>query len=108
MAVIGVVAALGLVLVVMAAWSAADQPVRWRDVGFTVTSPERVAGTFDVTMEPGRSARCSIQALDSSYGQVGVRAVEVPADSARTQRMTVDVATTSMAVTVVVQECHLT
>jgi len=80
-------------------------PVQWQDVGYHVDGPDSTQITFDVTSDVGTSVTCRVQALSSSYGQVGVLDVPVPPADTRTRRVTVTVPTVGLAVTGVVQGC---
>ena len=82
-------------------------PVQWQDVGYRVDGPTRPEVTFAVTTDVGRSATCRVQALSSSYAQVGVLDVPVPPADHRTRRVTVTVPTVELAVTGVVDGCRL-
>ena len=81
-------------------------PVQWQDVGYRVDGPTSTEVTFDVTTRPGAAATCRVQALSSSYAQVGVLDVPVPPAETRTRRVTVTVPTVELAVTGIVQGCE--
>lgn len=83
----------------------ADGAVEWKDVGFDVVSSEEVDVTFDVTMEPGSTAVCSIDALNEGYAQVGTRTVTLGPSDSRTTRYTATVGTSEEATTGLVQVC---
>jgi hypothetical protein len=97
--------------VALAAWftivDTQRDPVTFTDVGFSVTSPEAVDVTFQVSMPPGTEAVCTVTALSQSFAEVGAVDVEVGPDEARTTRHTVTVATTELATTGVVDHCDL-
>ncbi|GII99240.1 uncharacterized protein DUF4307 [Sediminihabitans luteus] len=92
------------------AWIAVDNAtgsVEWKGYGFEVVSPEQVDVTFDVTMEPGSVATCTIDAMNPSFAQVGSIDVTVGPNEARTARYTVSVATSEEATTGNVTVCDL-
>lgn len=97
--------------VAIAAWftivDTQRDPVTFTDVGFSVTSPEEVDVTFDVSMPPGTEAVCTVTALSRTFAEVGAVDVEVGPDAARTTRHTVTIATTELATTGVVDHCDL-
>lgn len=102
-------AALVVVAMVVIGWIGSGvlrDPVIWQDVGYRVEGPTATEVTFDVTTPVGRAATCRVQALSSSYAQVGVLDVPVPAATTRTRRVTVTVPTVELAVTGVVQGCE--
>ena len=102
-------AAAVVVVMVLLAWIGAGvmrDPVQWQDVGYRVDGPTSTEVTFDVTTRPGAAATCRVQALSSSYAQVGVLDVPVPPAETRTRRVTVTVPTVELAVTGVVQGCE--
>ena len=105
---LGLAVAVGAAMVVLG-WSGAGvvrDPVQWQDGGYRVDGPTSTEVTFDVTTRPGAAATCRVQALSSSYAQVGVLDVPVPPAETRTRRVTVTVPTVELAVTGVVQGCE--
>ncbi|RHA43652.1 DUF4307 domain-containing protein [Cellulomonas rhizosphaerae] len=103
----GALAALVLAVVVWVGGSALEDPVQWKDVGFDVTDASSTDVTFDVTKGQDETASCRVRALSQSFGEVGVRTVEVgPADT-DTVRVTVTVPTAELAVSGGVQTCHV-
>jgi hypothetical protein len=100
-------AVLGATLVIWIGLNLAGQPVSWKDVGFHVQDARAIEVTFEVTKPKESTVTCTVTALSESYGQVGVRNVEVgPADSA-TRRVTATVQTTELAVSGTVEPCTL-
>lgn len=100
--------ALGAVAVAVAAWfgiAAGSAPVTWQEVGFTLAD-DHVDLVFDVSRpDPSVPVVCTVEALDQSYGQVGVTEVAVPPAEARTVRQRVEIRVVAAAVTGVVREC---
>ncbi|WP_435736773.1 DUF4307 domain-containing protein [Cellulosimicrobium sp. PMB13] len=106
-AAIAALAVVGLAIVVAIGVRFASQPVRHKLVGFDVVSSERVDVTFEVSMEPGTTAVCTVDALAESHAQVGALDVTVgPVDSLES-RWTVSVATSELATTGVVESCRV-
>ena len=102
-----VAAVVGLAVVVWIGLGMASKPVTTKDVGFHVDGSRSVDVTFEVTKPKESTVTCTVTALSESYGQVGVRTVEVgPADSA-TRRVTATVQTTELAVSGTVERCEL-
>jgi Domain of unknown function (DUF4307) len=81
--------------------------VTWDDVGYVVQGPDLVDVTFEVVKDPDATATCTVQALSSSYAEVGVVTATVGPAGTRAVRQTVPVATQELAVTGVVESCEL-
>jgi Domain of unknown function (DUF4307) len=103
----GALAALVVAVVAWVGGAALQDPVQWKSVGFDVTNASSTEVTFDVTKAHDATATCRVRALSQSFGEVGVRTVEVgPADT-DTVRVTVTVPTAELAVSGQVQGCDL-
>ena len=87
-------------------WQAAQNPVRWNDVGFTVISPTSAEATFDVYLYKDKDAVCHLRALNSKFAEVGVADAPVNLADGREQRITATIATTEEATTAVVKYCE--
>jgi hypothetical protein len=84
-----------------------SDPVQWQDVGFSITGPESIDVTFQVTKDPGATVRCQVKALNKSFAEVGVLPVDVGPSSGRAQRVTATVRTAELAVTGTVDSCSV-
>ncbi len=105
---VGAVAALvALGWVVWAGLGQAGADVRTNDVGFAIVSDQQVDVTYDVGKDPGRTAVCTLQALDRGKGTVGVAEVETGPTRERVTRVTAPVRTSALAVTGIVRACVL-
>ncbi|UFU02329.1 DUF4307 domain-containing protein [Ruania suaedae] len=102
-----VCAVLGLSALAMVTVGLLEPTVSSQDVGFEVLDAETVRVTFDVTRPAGREAQCTLEALHTGFGQVGLLEVPVPVSQGHTDRMTVEIATTELATTGIVRECRL-
>ena len=100
-----VLAVLAAVVIAWLGVSTLRDPVQWQDVGFSITGPESIDVTFQVTKDPGATARCQVRALSRSFAEVGVRSVDVGPSADRAQRVTVRIATSELAVTGTVGRC---
>jgi len=99
--------AVALLLVVAGyAWFAAQQPVRWKDVGFDIASPTEAEVTFDVYLYTDGDAVCHVRALNESYAEVGVTDVTVSRTDGPEQRLNAVIATTELATTALVNYCE--
>lgn len=101
-----VLGVLGTAVVVWLGLGMADVPVTWSDHGFRVDGAEQVEVVYDVSRpDPSVPVRCTLEALNEQYAQVGVRTVDVPPATERTVRRRDVVRTSELAVTGVVKEC---
>jgi len=103
----GVLGALVLAVVVWVGGGALEDPVQWKTVGFHVTDASSTDVTFDVTKAKDATASCRVRALSQSFGEVGVRTVEVGPATTDTVRVTVTVPTAELAVSGEVQSCQV-
>ena len=82
-------------------------PVSHQDVGFRVISQWQTEVDFELTKPRDSTVICTIEALNNSYLAVGYLQVELGPSDFVTNRHTVAVNTTEMAVTGLVDECRL-
>ena len=104
-----VVGAIGVTVgVVLATWLALANSVgrvTWTDTGYRVVDDRSVRVDFDVHRDPEQPVTCRVEALDRSFGVVGVLEVDVPASSQRSVHQQVVVRTAARAVTGTVKNC---
>lgn len=81
--------------------------VRGKEFGFSVQGPEAVDITFDVAKPRDATVRCTVEALNENYAQVGTKEVLVGPAEVDEARYTTTIATTELAVTAVIDECVL-
>lgn len=107
-AIIGMTAATVVMILVAVwlGWGQANQPLRWRDVGFEATSPTEATATFDIFFYTDADASCRVRALNQQFGEVGVDVVVVPRAGGAEQRVVATLATVEQAVTAVVDYCE--
>lgn len=100
---------LGAIGVAGALWigvGAARTPVTWTDVGFTIDGADRVEVVFEVArIDPSVPVRCTVEALNQQYAQVGLVEVDVPPATATAVRTSTVVRTSEQAVTGIVDTC---
>ena len=82
-------------------------PISHRDVGFRVISQWQTEVDFEVTKPTDATVVCTIETLNNSYLTVGYVEVELGPSDFQTNRHTVFVNTTEMAVTGLVDQCRL-
>lgn len=73
--------------------------------GYAVQSDALVRLDYDVHRSGGEAVRCRVVALNEKFGRVGTVEDDVPAGEGSVHR-TVDIRTSSRAVTAVVEECR--
>ena len=78
-----------------------------RDTGY-VLDEDQVTVRFDVSITPGYTGACAVQALDKSFAVVGWKVVTFPVVTELTRSEEVTVRVTSPAVTGLVSSCWLT
>ena len=102
-----VVAAVGIALgVVWAAWIAfQDRPVTAEVWGYDVIDDTTTVVTLEVLRPEPLDVTCTVYVQAEDHGIVGERTVDVPAGTARVQRIDVDVETERRAVTGVLRGC---
>ncbi|MGV8970385.1 MAG: DUF4307 domain-containing protein [Microbacteriaceae bacterium] len=101
-------------VVVFAAWLVwggllgAPAQLQVQDTGYTIVDEQLVEVRFSVTAEPNTPISCAVQALNSSFGIIGWRLVDLPVTEQRTRSFSEEVRTTEQAVTGLVYRCWLT
>lgn len=99
--------------VVLTAWvvwgglSGTSATLETRELGYTDVTDTSITVQWEVTAPPGVSVHCALQALNSSFGIVGWRIVEIPASSERTRSLAQTVRTSEPAVTGLPYRCWL-
>lgn len=108
-----IVAAVVAALVVLAAlaWQASGglnrTAVNTQDLGFTVNDGSSVTVRFNLLTEPGATVRCTLNALNDTFTEVGFKEVVIgPVRAARTAHEA-EVTTTEPAVTGSVKSCEV-
>lgn len=95
-------------LTAIAAWfglSQANDPVRWKDVGFTADIPTEASVTYDVYLYTDASADCTVRALNTNFAEVGVAVQHIDRANGAEQRITTPIVTTEQATTATVNYC---
>lgn len=100
----------GLVGALVLAWimiGALRPTVHNQLVSFDVSDPALTHVTFDVIKPAERSARCTLEALNTGFAQVGVVSVDIGPAEAEQVRMTTEIRTSEAATTAIVDSCEL-
>lgn len=78
------------------------------DTAHTIVSDSEVSVTWAFNVSPGTPAKCAVHALNSTFGIVGWKVVDVPTSTRQNQVLTETVRTTELAVTGLIYRCWLT
>lgn len=78
------------------------------DTGHSIVNDREVSVTWEFTAPPGTAAQCAVQALNSTFGIVGWKIVDLPPSPQRTRTFTETVRTTELAVSGLIYRCWLT
>jgi hypothetical protein len=110
---VAILAAAGVVVVVVAwvLWVGLFGPAASlgsRDLGYVVQGDDAIEVRYEVTTNPGDTASCALQALNSDFGIVGWKVVEIPASDRGTRQLQETVVTSEEAVTGLIYRCWLT
>ncbi|HEV7742858.1 MAG TPA: DUF4307 domain-containing protein [Pseudolysinimonas sp.] len=110
---IAIVAAAGVVVVVVAwvLWVGLFGPASGlgsRDLGYVIHGDSAVEVRYEVTVDAGRSASCALQALNSDFGVVGWKVVDIPPSTKGTRQFRETLRTSETAVTGLIYRCWLT
>ncbi len=81
------------------------QKVAWQDAAFKVQGDAAVTVTFAVTMKPGTTAVCTVQALNIRFSEVGRVDVVVGPSKDKVVTSTVTIPTSERANTGTVKAC---
>lgn len=104
----------GAFVVVFGAWLVwggllgAPAELEVEDTGHSVVSDSLVQVRYQLTVEPGASVDCAVQALNSTFGIVGWKLITVAPSETRTRSLVEEVRTTELSVTGLIYRCWLT
>jgi hypothetical protein len=104
-------AVFAVVLVGWVVWAGLDNSgaqLEAKDTGHTVIDEHSVSIDFLLTVPPGSTASCALQAQSAKFAIVGWKVVEIPASDKATRGITEVIRTTEQAVTGLIYRCWLT
>lgn len=84
----------------------ADVDVRAETISYEHLSSDRISVTFQVTMRPGSTAVCQVQAMNDGRAQVGFVEVPIPAQESAQSLHSVEISTQGSAVSGSVLGCE--
>lgn len=103
---IAALAAAFIAIVLWVSWVfVSGNQIKVDTVGYEHLSDSTIEITFAITMDPGTSARCSLQALNENRGQAGVAEYVVEPQTERTSFHQVQITTQHKAVGATVGDC---
>lgn len=94
--------------VVWGGLSGTNAELEVRDLGYANATETSIEVRWEVSVEPGTSVSCALQALNESFGIVGWRVIELPASPERTRVFVETLRTAEPAVTGLPYRCWLT
>lgn len=98
-------AAAFLAIVVYVGLQVSQSPVRSEVLAYDHLADDVIAVDFQVTMDPGTAAACTIQALNKGRAQVGFVETEIPAQETRRSAHRVEISTQGDAVSAEIIDC---
>lgn len=112
-----IIVAVLLVVIGLLFWvatSSSQSSVSFKDLGYTTTDATQSEVNFQVTKNPGATAKCAVKAMDSKFAVVGWKVVEIgpngPKDGTEGGKTTAHrtvLHTESEAVSAVVDNCWI-
>lgn len=76
-----------------------------RELGYVLVSERQIDVKFEVTAAPGTAVSCAVQALNSTFGIVGWKIIEIPPSTVWTRTFQERLVTSEQAVTGLLYEC---
>jgi hypothetical protein len=101
----------GAIVIVFAAWTiwagffVPGASVEETDIGNVRVNSQAIEVKWQLTVDPGKTAKCAVQALDSNFGIVGWKVVDIPASETRSRRFSTVVRTAQPAVSGLIYLC---
>ncbi len=94
--------------VVWGGLSGTNAELEVRELGYANVTDTSIEVRWEVSVEPGTTVSCAVQALNESFGIVGWRIVELPASPERTRVFVETIRTAEPPVTGLPYRCWLT
>ena len=94
--------------VVWGGLSGTNAELEVRDLGYANVTDTSIDVRWEVSVAPGTTVSCAVQALNESFGIVGWRIVELPASPERTRVLVETLRTAEPPVTGLPYRCWLT
>ena len=103
----------GAIVVVFAAWAiwvGLFQPtaaIEFDSTGQSSVASNELRVTWQLSVDPGTSTECAVQALDANFGIVGWKIVSIPASSLQTRSLATVVRTAQHSLAGNVYQCWI-
>lgn len=94
--------------VVWGGLSGTNAELEVRDLGYANATDTSIDVRWEVSVAPGTTVSCAVQALNESFGIVGWRIIELPASADRTRVFVESIRTAEPPVTGLPYRCWLT
>lgn len=101
------VSLVALVLFIWIGWGLAKPQATARVFSFNVVDSGLTTLHFEVTKPAEARAECLVEALSTGFAQVGVKTVEVPPGPSESTPLFVEINTSELATTAVVDHCTI-
>ncbi len=101
----------GVVFTAWVVWAGFDNDqgnLGTQDVAHSIIDDAQVSVTWQVSVEPGSTVSCALQAQNESHAIVGWKIVDIPASTNFNNRYKEEVRTSQRAVTGLIYRCWLT
>jgi hypothetical protein len=82
--------------------------IETNDTGHSIIDDSTVRVTWELSVAPGSTTSCAVQALNDNFGIVGWKVIDVPASTDRTRSLSADLRTMEPAVSGLIYRCWLT
>jgi hypothetical protein len=105
---IGLAVAIAAVFAAWAIWAGLFQPtasIEATDVGNSRVSDTAIQVRWELSVNPGTSAKCAVQALNSDFGIVGWKIVSIPPSDARSRTLSEVVRTAEPSLSGLIYRC---
>ncbi len=104
--VVAVLVAIGLAVLFFGNWRA-NSRIDFRDLSYSVESDRAIDLGFEVSVQPGETVICALEALSPSFAQAGWKIVKIEPGADRTRRFDESLTTTVRAATAQVRNCWI-
>jgi hypothetical protein len=102
--------AVAIVMVLWVVWAGLDgdsPAMEVQDIGYARISDDEVSIRWQLTLDPGNEAECTLKALDEHYEIVGWKTVRIPASDQQVRVFAETVRTVSPFNSGLISECRL-
>ncbi len=98
---------IGAMVLAWIMWGAFRPTVHSELVSFDVSDPTVTEVSFNVVKPAERAARCTVEALNTGFAQVGVRTIDIAPAEHDQVRVETQIRTSESATTAIIDSCEL-